>query len=240
MRSIVVEYGTVDQREDTDGGVMNMLTEVDDLSKEGWMRQGDGVLLKPEIKMVDCGFRYDVIALWLAIHKDWIGIKGIGKHQKNRMTGKKETYKIDGILSVKVQENGQQLWFIEVDNTKALVHDRYLLQSPELDYYRHVPRNVDISWLNSITAEEREYDPLGETFVWKKVRRRNDYLDVSSYNVAASYVLREKHKRKSEHEQKAVTKNREQLHKEPIAPKQQRNHGRWFSSDRGGSKFWDK
>jgi len=227
MKSVVVEYGTVDQRQDTDVGIMNMLSEVNDIAMEGWPTES-GETMVPECKMVDCGYRYDVIALWLQTNPSWYGIKGVGKGLRSKMTGKKEVYKIDGIVTVRQQDNGQKLWFIEVDNTKALVHDRYLLQSEELDYYRYVPRDVDIGWLKHITAEEREYDPLGETFKWKKTRRRNDYLDIASYNVAGSYILREKANRSKKRNEQQVKKNHEAIK----GPRKSKEQGKWFS-DRG-------
>lgn len=232
MRSLVIEYGTVDQREDNDAAIMNMLSEVDLICKEGWMRAHDAKLLFPDVKLVDCGFQYHVIQLWLAANRSWIGIKGIGKNEKNKLSGAKEIFKIDGILTVRQQKNGQNLWFIEVDQTKALVHDRYLLPSRDLDYYRHVPRNVDITWINSITAEERVYDPLGESFTWERKRRRNDYLDTASYNVAGSYILKQKTNRSDTREQNKVNEREKQV-KSPNPPRrQQRNRGGLFTGDR--------
>ena len=234
MRSIVIEYGTVDQRQDNEVGLLNMLSEVDQMTREGWSNS-NGDMMFPEVKLVDCGYEYHVIAKWLPTHPDWFGIKGIGTDQRNKLTGGKEIYKIDGILNVRVQKNGQKLWFIEVDQTKAMVHDRYLLPTEEMDYFRFVPNDVDITWINSMTAEVREYDPLGETFTWKKLRKRNDYLDVSSYNVAGSYILREKAKRRSnknEQVQQKVTKEYQREQSGTKSAERGRHHGKWFSGER--------
>ena len=235
MRSVVIEYGTVDKRENTEVGLHNMLNDVDEICREGWVQFASGTTLHPSIRMVDCGYDYHEIERWLVSHRDWIGVKGIGQGQRTRLTGAKEVFKIDGVLTVRQQDSGTQLWFIEVDNTKSMVHDRYLLPSPEIDFFRFVPEDVDISWIKSMTAERREYDALGDGFKWKKVHRRNDYLDVSSYNVAGSYILRHKHKRDVEREKKQVTENYTRLKTENNPPRrQQSNRGGFFSGERSG------
>lgn len=231
MHSTVIEYGTVDQRENTDAGLHRMLDDVDRIAIEGWDGP-NGERIFPEVKMVDCGYRYDVISEWLAMNRSWIGVKGIGSGQRNKLTGKKEIFKIDGILTVRVQDSGQKLWFIEVDNTKSLVHDRYLLKDSAYQFYRHVPQDVDITWIRSICAEYREYEETGETFKWVKKHRRNDYLDVSSYNVAASYILRQKDIRSQEREQKKVEENHRKLRQSGPPKRQQANRGGFFSGDR--------
>lgn len=220
MRSIVIEYGTVDQREDSDVGFYNMLQDLDDIAEEGW----EGI--QPSIRLIDTGWEYKIIAKWLRINPKWFGIKGIGKGQRAKLSGKKEIYKIPGVMTIRPQDDGNKIWFIEVDNTKAMVHDRYLIESENIDCFRHVPHDVDISWIKSITAEKREWDELGEDFTWTKVRRRNDYLDCASYGVAGAYFLKAKTERDT-----ARRKNREaaagEARKGPI--KKQLNHGNWFS-----------
>lgn len=220
MRSIVVEYGTVDQRENSDSGFINMLQDLNEIAVEGW----DGV--QPSCLLMDTGYQYDKIGPWLKRNPRWFGVKGIGQGQRNRLTGKKEIYKIPGVFTIRVQDDGNKVWFIEVDNTKAHVHDRYLIESENVDCFRHVPNDVDISWIKSITAETREWDELGENFKWKKVRRRNDYLDCASYGIAGAYFMREKSERDKLRQKRIEAANTEKLR----GPnKKQLNHGNWFS-----------
>lgn len=220
MRSIVIEYGTVDQREDSDSGFINMLNDLNEIAIEGWSGMG------ASLKMMDTGYKYDLISPWLKRNPSWYGVKGIGKGQRAKLSGAKEIYKIPGILSIRPQDNGDKIWFIEVDNTKALVHDRYLIESDNIDCFRYVPNDVDISWIKSITAEVREWDELGEDFVWKKVRRRNDYLDCASYGVAGAYFLKAKTERDTARKKKREAAAGDAI-KNPL--KKQLNHGNWFS-----------
>jgi phage terminase large subunit GpA-like protein len=233
MRSTIIEYGTCEQREKTESGFYNMLTEVDGIAREGWAKEGGGTM-SADYRMMDCGYRYDLIQVWLPKNRSWFGSKGVSRSERVRMTGKKEIYKIDGIMSVRQQDNGQVLWFIEVDNTKGLVHDRYLLESPNLDGFRYIPKDADITFFKHIMAEERVYDELGETFVWKKIKRRNDYLDCCSYNVALAYFAKKKGERKDEKQEKLAVANN--IKAGFITPKNQRSDGRTFSSARGAGR----
>lgn len=218
LDSIVYEYGTVDQREDTDEGFFRMMQEINEISIE----------IGCDIKMVDTGYRYDLLSPWLKRNPSWYGVKGIGKGQKARLTGKKDIYKLDGIFRIRVQDDGNRIWFIEVDNTKALVHDRYLIEG-DVEGRRFVPADVDITWLKSMTAEHRVWDELGEDFTWEKNRRRNDYLDCASYGIAAGYFLKAKSERTAAKEKKQVMENHRKL-KTPND--NQTKHGSWFSSSR--------
>jgi len=239
MRSIVIDYGTVDQREDSNSGVMNMLNEANDIAMEGWASELGGTK-SADFRLVDCGYIPDVIKAWLKNNRTWHGLLGRTKEQIVKMKLGKEIYKIDGIVSVRNQDDGVPIFFIESDSVKALVHDRYQLESPNIDGYRFVPNDVDITWINHLTAEKRIYDPLGESFQWVKVSRRNDYLDISGYNVAASYFLRDREKRKQNREQQQSERNHQVLKApEPAIPSSQRNvapprsqrtHGGFFST----------
>ena len=55
-----------------------------------------------------------------------------------------------------------------------------------------------------LTAEEREYKENSDVYVWKKTRRRNDYLDCRSYSVAgAMYVfIKDEHTKDKEEQAK--------------------------------------
>lgn len=235
MQSIVIEYGTIDQRSDNDVGLHNMLSDADEITREGWERE-DGVILHPEVRMVDLGGHWQaVVEDWLRDHRSWIGVKGIGQGQKNKLSHGKDVFAIEGIVRVRRQKNGFKIWFIEVDNTKAMVHDRYMLESDQLQGFRHVPLNVDISWIKSMTAEERVYDPYGESFKWVVKRRRNDYLDCASYNVASSYIIKQQHRKELANEQKQTEQRAEKLRKSPPRS-QERNRGGFFSGQR--RSFW--
>lgn len=223
MRSIVLDYGTVDQRQDSDVGFYNMLKDIDEIANEGW----DGMI--PAVKLMDTGYEYKLISPWLRRNPSWFGVKGIGKGQRNRLTGKKEIYKIPQVMTIRPQDDGNKIWFIEVDNTKALVHDRYLIESDEIDCYRYVANDVDISWIKSMTAEERQWDELGEDFKWEKLRRRNDYLDCASYGIAGAYFLKAKTERDSARKRKQEALAGEER-KRP--PRKQLNHGNWFSDSK--------
>ena len=220
MRSVVIDYGTVDQRQDSDVGFYNMLQDLNEIATEGW--DGMDVCLK----LMDTGYEYKTIAPWLARNPGWHGVKGIGQGQRSRLTGKKEIYGIKGVFSIRPQDDGNKIWFIEVDNTKAMVHDRYLIPSPDIDCFRHVPNDVDISWIKSMTAETREWDELGEEFKWKKVRRRNDYLDCASYATAGAYFMKAKNERDVA-KRKAAEARAGETRKRP--PRKQLNHGNYFS-----------
>lgn len=239
MRSIVLEYGTVDQREDTDAGLINMMSDVNEIALEGWAKESGGVQAA-DFKLVDCGFRYDVLKKWLPINRSWNGLVGRSRNEAKKMTQGKELYRIDGILSIRQQDDGNQLFFVEVDNTKGLVHDRYLITSEDVDGYRYVPNDVELSFFRHMTAEEREYDPLGESFKWVKKRRRNDYLDIASYNVAGAYFLRERGARQAKKKQQTERKNLEERRKQSARPTRghaQHGGGGWFSN-RSSSRMY--
>ena len=86
-----------------------------------------------------------------------------------------------------------------------------------------------------MTAEVRKYDPLGESFKWEVKNRRNDYLDCASYNVAASYIIKQKSRQEKESEQKKSEKRAEELRTSPPR-RQERNRGGFFSGSR--QSFW--
>jgi hypothetical protein len=166
---------------------------------------------------------------------------GRSRGQIQKLTGGKEIYSIPTIMSIRQQEDGNQLFFIEVDNTKALVHDRYLIESEDVDGYRYVPNDVEISFFRHMTAEERKYDPMGESFTWEKKRRRNDYFDIASYNVAGAYFLRERGARQAKKHKQTERQNLESRRREDNAPSKRRiqtGGGGWFSS-RGSSRMYE-
>ena len=207
--SQVVEYGVVDIVDDTDRAISKALSDVADIAMEGWPLSTDyDHIVIPRLRMIDTGYRYDVISPWLQTHPDWHGIKGVGKSVKNsKRTGKQPIFEIPGIMQVRPQPDGNRLWFIEVDNTKAIVHDRYFIETGEPGY-TEVPMDVTQGYMMSLAAEKREYSKEDDTFKWVKVRRRNDYLDCRSYSVAGAMYVAQKMKREDSKLAKKVEDNR--------------------------------
>jgi phage terminase large subunit GpA-like protein len=124
------------------------------------------------------------------------------------MTGSKSMFSIPGIVQIRMQDDGNKIWFIEVDNTKALVQDRYFLGAGQPGF-TEVPRDVTQGYMMSLTAEKREYSGGDDGFVWVKIRRRNDYLDCRSYGVAGAMYLAQKMKREDATLDAKVESNRQ-------------------------------
>jgi len=205
--SKVIEYGITDIVDESDRAIVKALDQTNDIAMEGWQIENDQeTLVQPRLCMLDTGYRYDVLAGWLKHHTGWVGVKGTGRGNRVRMTGKKAIFSIPGILTVRPQDDGNRIWFIDVDATKSIVHDRYFL-GDEQPGYTDIPADVTRGYLMSITAEQRVPDPKGDGFVWEKVRRRNDYLDCRSYGVAAQMYLAEKAKKDGDRVEARVKHN---------------------------------
>ncbi len=197
--SQVVEYGVTDIVDDSDKSIRKALDQTFDIAQEGWPLQnaveGEESVIQPRLCLLDTGYRYDIIAGWLKGRTGWFGVKGIGRGMKQKMTGSKSMFTIPGIVQIRMQDDGNKIWFVEVDNTKALVQDRYFLGQSQPGY-TEVPKDVTQGYMMSLTAEKREYSGNNDDgFVWVKVRRRNDYLDCRSYGVAGAMYLAQKMKR---------------------------------------------
>ena len=165
-------------------------------------------MVQPRLCLLDTGYRYDIIAPWLKARTGWFGVKGIGRGMKNRMTGAKAMFQLPGIVQIRAQDDGNRIWFIEVDNTKAMVQDRYFLGMGQPGY-TEVPKDVTQGYMMSLTAEKREYSGNNDDgFVWVKIRRRNDYLDCRSYGVAGAMYLAQKMKREDKTLEAKVAANR--------------------------------
>lgn len=194
--SQLIEYGIVDIVEETDRAVVKALDEVYDISQEGWAKlDDDGNEIKhiPKVCLLDTAYRYDIIGPWLKGKTGWHGVRGYG-HGVGRPTGEGALFQIPDILQIRRQPDGNLIWFISVNQTKAIVHDRYLVE-PGQPGYTYLPQDVTHGYLMSLTAEQRQYSDTEEGFVWVKQRKRNDYLDCRSYGVAASMYLAQRAKR---------------------------------------------
>jgi len=187
--SQVIEYGVTDIVDESDRAIAKALDQTADIASEGWEQTGDpDTILRPRLCLLDIGYRYDIIAPWLRNRTGWFGCKGRARGNKIGAIGGKAIFNIPGILTIKIQDDGNKIWFIDVDATKALVHDRYFLGQGQPGY-TEVPRDITTGYMASIASEKREYDSSGDGFVWVKIRRRNDYLDCRSYGVAAHMYL---------------------------------------------------
>jgi len=209
--SQVVEYGVTDIADDSDRSIIKALDQTFDVAQEGWPLENaveEGGIVQPRLCLLDTGYRYDIIAGWLRGRTGWFGVKGVGRGLKNKMTGSKSMFSIPGIVQIRMQDDGNKIWFIEVDNTKALVQDRYFLGAGQPGF-TEVPRDVTQGYMMSLTAEKREYSGGDDGFVWVKIRRRNDYLDCRSYGVAGAMYLAQKMKREDATLDAKVESNRQ-------------------------------
>lgn len=205
--SQVIDYGVIDildgaigtsrdddvevdpDREASDESIHRALGEAAQIATKGWPG-ATGARHEPRVCLVDTGYRTDVIQAWLRNRTRWHGVKGIGKNQRGKITGAKAIFQISDIVQIRQQDDGSFLWFVNVDHTKALVHDRFFIAEGEAGHTT-IPADVTRSYLFHLTAERREYDKTGDGFTWVKQRgrRRNDYLDCRSYGVAAHKFL---------------------------------------------------
>jgi len=184
-RSQVVEYGVVDIMDNSDRAIVKALDMAQDIAEDGW--PGDeGKHFVPRLSLYDTGYRYDVLAKWLRGKPKIFGVKGVGKGQRNKMAGEKSRFEIPDIMQVRKQKDGNNIWFIFVDNTKGIVQDRYFIEDPLASGYTIVPSDITTGYMRSITAEVRD-EKTGD---WVLKRKRNDYLDCRSYSVTGHmYVL---------------------------------------------------
>jgi len=206
-----VDYGTIMFPDLSDGGMRSGLDELYGLAQEGWrdIRDFEKFHL-PDICLVDTGYRPDVIRDWIKGKSKWHSLKGIGKNLRGKMEAGESLFSIPKIVDVRRTKAKQELvWFVDVDNTKALVHDRILLEEGSPGY-TYIPNNLEKHYITHITAEKRVYDERSGQDVWQKAagRRRNDFLDCESYAVAGNYYLSQK-VRKDERVMEARVKRNE-------------------------------
>ncbi len=181
--ALVVDHGVVDTTDKSDLALTNCLNRVYELAIKGWHRENSEEILLPRMYSVDVGHRPDVMMPWLVGRPQWVATKGIGTFQRNRMHGVKSTFTIPGILQIRLQESGQYIWFIEVDQTKALAHDRLILPN-NVPNSLILPADTSRAFYFHMCSEKRVPDDKG--FKWEKVkgRRANHWLDCISYSMA--------------------------------------------------------
>jgi len=211
--SQVVEYGITDIVDESDRAIVKALDMTHEITQEGWpVIDNPETVVQPRLCLLDTGYRYDVIAPWLRARTGWFGVKGTGRGSKVKITGAKAIFSIPGIVTVRPQDDGNKIWFVDVDSTKAIAHDRYFLGASQPGY-TEVPGDVTQGYLMSITAEQRKFSEAAEGFVWEKIRRRNDYLDCRSYGVAGAMYLAMRTKRDEQ-----VVAAKAEANKEKVAP----------------------
>ena len=210
----MIDYGVIDILEQSDRGLTNALDEADDMCEKGW-RFNESTVLRPRLRLVDTGYRYDVIGPWLQGHKSWFGVKGYSKGQRE-LSGKKKLFEMPGILQVRLQDDGNKLWFIWVDETKSICHDRYFAELGQSGY-TYVPEDISHGYKMHLSAEEREYRENSDEYTWKKKRKRNDWLDCRSYSVCGNLYLCVREDFEKEVEEKQAAKD-EAAKRKQISP----------------------
>lgn len=170
----------------SDDAIIAALEELDEMVQEGWQRKDKKTFIFPVMVGVDSGYRKDVIAPWLKSHgKKYKRIIGLGKKNTERLRGK-STYTIEGLLDVRRQPNKTYIYFVHTDESKARVHDKFLL-GPNVPGRHELPNDLlknYTAYTFHLVAEQRQktFDPKrGEVVVWVQVRRRNDWLDIEGY-----------------------------------------------------------
>lgn len=210
-RCWTIEFGVQDfvGEEPTDADVTLGLDKVADIMNQGFRRSGG--ILKPVIIGIDTGGgsfssasapgswaeRTRVLEKWLAKRENkFVGVKGLGKGQGDKLSGK-AVFSISGLLDVRTQSTGLNLWFIRVDAAKATVQDHFLIENLEANGFHALPRGLAGGpleyYTRHITAETREvvFDKvLGQVEKWKAHRRANHLLDCSAYSVALAEYWR--------------------------------------------------
>lgn len=161
-------------------------------------------------RMVDLGYRMDLLRPWLALRPEWTGV--VGRNDKQMMkalgatSGNRVTF-LPGIADVRMQHDGHgdwHLWLLDVDQVKAQVHAGLTKPrtEPGTPGLIHLPRGIEVrsrdlgiaqdsamGWIaKHLCAEQsRRDEDAGGAIVWEKVdgAGRHDFLDVTAYSRAA-------------------------------------------------------
>lgn len=80
-----------------------------------------------------------------------------------------------------------KVFSICVDTLKTIVYSRLRISKPGPGFM-HLPPWVDLEYVQGLTAE-RKQSKKGGGVEWKKIRNRNEILDVEGYNLAALNIL---------------------------------------------------
>ena len=138
---------------------------------------------------VDSQYRKDVIAPWLKRHgKVYKRIIGIGRRNTERLRGK-STYTIEGLLDVRRQPDKSYIYFVHVDESKARVHDGFML-AKDVPGRHELPNDLLIDYKYyafHLTAEQRKktFDAKrGEVIEWVQLKPANHSLDIEGYIAA--------------------------------------------------------
>ncbi len=153
-------------------------------------------------RMLDVGYRMDLLRPWLARNPEWTGIVGRAETQVMRelgaTSGNRVTF-LPGVADVRMQRDAHgdwHLWMIDVDQVKAQIHTGLTKPRGEPGCL-YVPRGIEIrskdlgvtqdgpmGWIaKHLCAEQRRRDEETGAIVWDKVdgAGRHDFLDVSTY-----------------------------------------------------------
>ena len=89
-----------------------------------------------------------------------------------------------------IQKNGVNLYLIGTDTIKNLLFSRLLIEEPGPGYV-HFHMNLDEEYFKQLTAEKRKAKFVRgfKKYEWIKARKRNEQLDLMTYNIAAINII---------------------------------------------------
>jgi phage terminase large subunit GpA-like protein len=113
--------------------------------------------------------------------------------QDRRVFSVKGSLTLEGkaVVGRPTRESGRGLLFtVSTDTTKGTIYARLKIAVPGPGYF-HVPEWADAEFVGQLTAEKALWRRSGARAIrhWKKIRDRNEILDLYSYNLAALHIL---------------------------------------------------
>jgi phage terminase large subunit GpA-like protein len=147
--------------------------------------------------MVDSGYREDIVMRWMRGRRGWLAVKGFGQGQDPTKSTGKVVEEVRGVIAVREQIDGGVIGFVDTDECRRMVHERLVLPagsacSRVLPHAAGSPGEcVPGRYPQHLVAErlvkgEKDGRPQ---LIWKRVGRRNDWLDCSVYALAGAMMI---------------------------------------------------
>jgi len=199
------EHATADRLPTSTGELHAILDRIADLLPSLVARDGAAPgepAARPPVPIVglgvDVGYRQPELVAWLAGRPSWVPIAGAGEDVAGKLRSvvaqapgaERRDGDMLGVLYRRALEGArlaprQQLHLVDVDRVKEQAVGQYLRPAGSAGA-AHLPRGLKASdaIILHLTGEQLvESDKTGRR-VWRVVRKRHDYLDLRTYNLA--------------------------------------------------------
>jgi hypothetical protein len=150
----------------------------------------DGATVPVVTKAIDVGYRQADITAWLAGNPEWVPVSGAGDDVAGKLYAAPAGGDMLGVVYRRTIDGArlgarQLLHLVDVDKVREQAQSAFL-RAPGDAGAAHLPRGLKANdaYLLHLTAEVLEEDEKTGRRKWRRVRKRNDYLDLRTYHLA--------------------------------------------------------